>query len=207
MAAGNSFFALRHGKVRLHAVQLSSSFEPGFVRLERMEALEREYRLTGEERKGYYGPVPAGALPDTAGGPVSPWYLLPHQLRPLTHEQRHRVEATVAETGEGWRIRIRCDEPEGMMAQAAFVFGGEAELTAQGEAIGGEAAPGVWFWREGVVRCEAGGDWMELDGGAHEHRGSVLRNTGYPATCRTLLVNLMTPYDKTFEIRLSPQGP
>ncbi|WP_036720746.1 hypothetical protein [Paenibacillus harenae] len=198
----NSFFALRHGAARLLAVQLATSFEPGFVKLKRLEEQENGYRLTATEKKGYYGPVAERDLPETAGGPVSPWYLLPHHLREVTHEQQHQVEIELTENVTGWRIRVRCGQPEMLLTQISFVFSKEGALTGEGLE---PAAAGTLFWKEGTVRFGAGGDWIELDGGVHEHRAKSLNNTSYPADCQTLIVNLTTPYDKTFDIRLSRQ--
>lgn len=60
-----SFFALRHGEVRLLAVQLASYFNPGYVPMQEMIKLPQGYRLTGEQKKGYYGPVETGLLPES----------------------------------------------------------------------------------------------------------------------------------------------
>lgn len=198
----NSFFALRHGAARLLAVQIATSFEPGFVKLKRLEELESGYRLTATESKGYYGPVPKRDLPESAGGAVSPWYLLPHHLREVTHEQQHQVEVVLTESEQGWKIRVRCEQPEVLMTQISFVLGNEGVLSGKGLM---PAAAGTQFWEKGTVRLTAGSDWMELDGGAHEHRAKALNNTSYPVDCQTLIVNLMTPYDRTFDIRLSRQ--
>lgn len=202
MTEANSIFALRHGAARLLAVQIGTSFEPGIVRMNQLEVQERGYRLTATETKGYYGPVASADLPETAGSPISPWYLLPHQLREITHLQYHRVEAQFTANEQGWQLRISCLEPEGMMAQVAFVFGSE------GTFAGGNLTPmeAAHFWKEGTVRYSSGNDWIEMDGGAHEHWVTTLRNASVPAGCQTLIVNLMTPYDKTFDIRLSPSG-
>lgn len=198
----NSFFALRHGSTRLLAVQVATSFEPGFVRMKTLEALQPGYRLTATERKGYYGPVSETDLPESADGPVSPWYLLPHHLRELTHEQRHDIEVDLAESedGKGWTICVRCAEPFDLLTQVSFVFGSEGTLEGDGIAPATDRAQ---FWKQGKVRYTAGDDWMEVDGGAHDHWAKALNNTAYPADCQTLLVNLLTPYDRTFTIRLS----
>lgn len=203
MTETSSFFALRHGSVRLLAVQLGTAFEPGFVKAGRLEELDggTGYRLTAVERKGYYGPLKAEQLPASASGAVSPWYSLPHQLREVTHEQRHDVAIELKETEQGWQIRIVCDKPDPLLTQVSFVFGREGAATGSGLA---SADTGTRFWTGGTVRYAAGNDWLELDGGAFEHKAAKLNGIGYPADCETLLVNLITPYDRTFEIRLSP---
>lgn len=196
----NSFFALRHGAVRLLAVQIATSFEPGFVKLKKLEELQPGYRLTATERKGYYGPVSRLDLPESTDGQVSPWYLLPHHLREMTHEQQHKVEVVLMETEQGWSINVHCEQSEILMTQISFVFSKEGELSGEGMI---PAAAGTRFWETGTVRFTAGGDWIELDGGAHEHRANTLNNTSYPTDCQTLIVNLMTPYARKFNIKLS----
>jgi len=198
-----SLFALRHGAARLLAVQVASAFEPGFVKMQRLERIEGGggYRLSATERKGYYGPVAERDLPESAAGPVSPWYSLPHQKRALTHEQRHEVEAVLTERADGWDVRIRCSQPELLLTQVSFVFGTEGELAGEGLE---PAAEGVWFWKGDAARMAVGGVWIELDGGgAHDHRAIALNGVSYSTKGRTLLVNLLTPYDRTFRITLS----
>ncbi|TCN01101.1 hypothetical protein EV294_101553 [Paenibacillus sp. BK033] len=200
MAETNSFFALRHGKAKLLGVQVSSSFEPGFIKMNELDQAENGYRLSGSETKGYYGPIAADKLPESAAEQVSPWYLLPHQLREVTHLQQHQVEVELTETVEGWRLRVSCGKPDVLLTQISFIFGKDGELS------GGDRTPaetGTEFWKEGIVTFMAGEDWIQLDGGAHEHRMKSIRGAAYPADCQTLVVNVLTPYDRTFDIRLS----
>ncbi|GIQ62513.1 hypothetical protein PACILC2_10810 [Paenibacillus cisolokensis] len=200
MTETNSFFALRHGAARLLAVQIASSFEPGYVRMNGLEPLEDGYRLFGEEAKGYYGPIPADRLPAASGGPVSPWYLLPHHLREVTHLQRHRVGVKLTRTADGWRLRVHCGMPDAMLTQISFVFDPAGEIDGDGLS---PAGAGAQFWRKGAVCYSAGSDRIELAGGAHEHRTAAIRGAALPSGCAALLVNLVTPYDRTFDIRLS----
>ncbi|MFB9329998.1 hypothetical protein ACFFSY_28995 [Paenibacillus aurantiacus] len=203
MTETNSFFALRHGAAKLLGVQVSSSFEPGFIKMNDLEQLDDGYRLSGEESKGYYGPIAAERLPESAAGAVSPWYLLPHQLREVTHLQHHMVAVELTETKDGWKLRVRCDMPDVLLTQISFVFGKEGAFS------GGERAPaetGTQFWKAGVVTFASGEDWIEVTGGAHEHRARSIRGASLPADCQTLVVNVLTPYDRTFDIRLSPQN-
>lgn len=202
MTESNSFFALRHGQVRLLGVQLASAFAPGYVKLQKLEQIHQGqgYRLTATERKGYYAPVAKELLPATAKGPVSPWYLLPHHRREVTHEQQHHVEVEVHETAEGWRIRVQCTREEPILTQLSFLFGPESEMA--GEAVE-QAESGIFFWKQGKVRLTLGEDWIELNGGGMEHQAEGLNNTGVPAGCRALVVNLLTPYDRTIDLKLS----
>jgi hypothetical protein len=203
MVETNSIFALRHGKAGLLGVQVSSTFEPGFIKMNELEQLENGYLLSGTESKGYYGPIVTDRLPEMAAGQVSPWYLLPHQLREVTHLQQHQVQVELTETEEGWKLRVQCDKPDVLMTQISFIFGKDGQFS------GGErttAETGTEFWQDGTVRFSAGDDWIELDGGAQEHRMKSIRGASYPSDCQTLVVNVLTPYERTFNIRLSPAG-
>lgn len=196
-----SFFALRHGGVRLLAVQLASYFNPGFVPMQDMSRLPEGYRLAGEQKKGYYGPVETERLPETAGAPVSPWYLLPHHIRPLTHEQTFRAEAEAVRTATGWAIRLQCEEPGEVTTQLSFVFGKEGSFTSgELEAVEEDC----YLWSGGTLRYECGEDWIELTGGEAAHLAASVREAKLQSNCKTVLVNLMTPFNKEITLTLSP---
>ncbi|MEK5033901.1 hypothetical protein MKY96_20785 [Paenibacillus sp. FSL R7-0302] len=196
-----SFFAMRHGAVRLLAVQLNTSFYPGFVPMQEMTRLPEGYLLKGVQKKGYYGPVAASLLPPSAAADVSPWYLLPHHKRPLTHEQTLSVETEVHKTAEGWTIRLHCEEPAQVMAQLSFNFGGEGNLTS-GELQ--TVHEDYCLWSGGTLRYSYAGDWIELTGGELAHRSRSARESSQQNSCKSVLVNLVTPFDKTFTLTLSP---
>ncbi|WP_328802433.1 hypothetical protein [Saccharibacillus alkalitolerans] len=198
-----SFFALRHGQARLLAVQASSYFYPGFVPMQEMERGEDgRYLLSGEQRKGYYGPVETSLLPAGTAQGVSPWYLLPHQARELTHEQVFRMRADLVPIAGGWDLRLQADEPGDVMTQLSFVFGGEGKIVS-GELS--KAGKDRWLWSGGALRYESGGDWIELTGGEMSHLAPSVREAVQPDGCIVVLINLMTPLDKTVSIRLSTE--
>ncbi|MBE7683289.1 hypothetical protein [Paenibacillus sp. P13VS] len=196
-----SFFALRHGSVRLLAVQLASYFNPGYVPMQQMDRLPAGYRLRGEQKKGYYAPIPADQLPETVKTSTSPWYLLPHQKRELTHEQIFRISAEVVTTEKGWKLELSGDEPEEVMMQLSFVFGDEGELSA-GELL--ETSGGHYLWKGGTLRYSCGEDWIELTGGEMGHLAATVREAKLPDRCKVVQVNFMTPFRKTIDITLSP---
>ncbi|MDM5280506.1 hypothetical protein ACN9MH_00815 [Paenibacillus silvae] len=195
------FFALRHGKVRLLAVQLASYFNPGYVPMQHMTRLSQGYQLTGEQKKGYNGPIPTADLPASASSPISPWYLLPHQTRALTHEQTFRVGAEVVQTENGWTIHLTGEEPQDVMMQLSFVFGDEGELSYEDGTV---TSDGSVLWKSGKLRYSCGDDWLELDGGEMGHLAATVREAKMPEKCKVVLVNFMTPFDKTIQITLSP---
>ncbi|MFS0722999.1 hypothetical protein [Paenibacillus sp. 1P07SE] len=199
MTESPSLFSLRHGEARLLGVRIATAFEPGIVKMHRMETIEGGYRLQASEAKGYYGPLPPELLPDTSSSACSPWYLLPHHLRELTHEQQHRPEAELTETESGWLLRLRCEEPELLMTQVILLFGSESELS--GPHLE-QQDDGSYRLVQGTMRCRSGTDWIEVQGGALEH----LKPAGegaLPRHCQAVAVNLLTPYDHTIAIRLS----
>lgn len=196
-----SFFALRHGAVRLLAVQLASYFYPGYIPMQEMSKLPDGYRLTGEQKKGYYGPVEGALLPQTSGSVVSPWYLLPHQSRPLTHEQTFRVEVEAQRNDMGWTLRLQGGEPGEVMTQLSFIFGKEGSfISGELQAVGEDS----YLWSGGNLRYKCGEDWIELTGGEVGHLAVTVREAKLQNDCKVVLVNFMTPFDKTITITLSP---
>ncbi|OWA36823.1 hypothetical protein B9G55_01730 [Saccharibacillus sp. O16] len=201
-----SFFALRHGAARLLAVQVASYFDPGYVPMQQMERESSGvYRLSGEQRKGYYGPItvqtenPTNAQASISPE-VSPWYLLPHQQRPLTHEQTFGVEIEAIPVEGGWDLHVRAQEPNEVMTQLSFVFGREGQI------VSGEVLPideESMIWSGGTLRYEYSGDWIELTGGEQAHLASSVRGANLPQDCKVVLVNLMTPFDRMIRIQLS----
>ncbi|MDQ0877782.1 hypothetical protein QFZ77_006441 [Paenibacillus sp. V4I3] len=203
MTEATSFFALRHGHARLLGVQLGSNFEPGPIKFKELREQNGAYLLNAQGKKGYYGPVPKAELPEAASESLSPWYLLPHHKRSMTHEQTHETFVEAAETKEGWTLRVRSDKPADVLTQVVFLFGAEGTLHTDGCELVGEDKI---IWRNGRVRYENNGYWIEIDGAASEHSSTAIRNMVYPRGCQMLLVNLITPIDHTFNIRLSPNA-
>ncbi|WP_426446737.1 hypothetical protein ACP26L_23075 [Paenibacillus sp. S-38] len=201
MAGTPSFLSLRHGAAKLLGVKLAATFEPGIVKFDAFKQEEGGvYRLARTAEKGYNGPVPRELLPTRAGGgDVSPWYLLPHHHRPMTHLQEHRLEAEVSRSGSEWKVRVRSDEREDVLAQLTLVFGSEGELEGEGLQPAGE---GRYFLSGGRAVYRAGGSALELAGGAFEHRLPLLREDVHPAGCLCVHVNLVTPFDHAVTIRL-----
>lgn len=204
MTETSSMLALRHGKVRLLGLQLASYFGPGFVPMQTLEETDSGYKLTAVYHKGYNAPIPAEHLPRSAFDDVSPWYLLPHQFREATHTCEYRVEVEMVEQVGGIDLYIRSAEPEEVMTQLSFIFGSESQVVAEDGELESVYEDKVAFWKDGLIRIESGEDWMVLSGGAGEHTAASVREASYPYDCRTLLVNLVTPFEHKISIRLSP---
>ncbi|TVY06990.1 hypothetical protein [Paenibacillus cremeus] len=204
MTHAPSFFSLRHGKVRLLGVKLSTSFSPGIVKFSSLTVDEETgaYQLKAHLEKGYNGPVQSQLLPELAGrAELSPWYLLPHQHRPMTHLQTQELQVDITPHDSEWTIRVRTDEREDVYAQLTFILGAEGEIS------GSDVLPvgdGRHMLKSGAVKysVDGGGEAIEISSGAHEHWVSVLNEDQHPAGCQYVHVNLLTPFDRTFTIRL-----
>ncbi|WP_306293497.1 hypothetical protein [Paenibacillus sp. 32352] len=204
MSQSPSFFSLRHGDVRLLGVKLSTSFSPGIVKFDDLAEKQEmnSFKLTARRTKGYNGPIPDRLLPGSPADRLrlSPWYLLPHQHRPLTHEQTLRLSAELTQGDTGWKLRLRSEELEDVYTQLTFIFSAEAHIA--GEDLH-QAGPGSFFLKSGAARIAEGQDALEIAGGAYEHWLPVLREDEHPAGCQYVHLNLMTPFDRTFTITFS----
>jgi hypothetical protein len=202
MTKAASFFALRHGRVRLLGVKLSTSFTPGEVQMEQLEAVEGGYRLRATMEKGYNGPIPMDKQPsEFFRAQESPWYLLPHQHRPMTHLQKHTIEVEIKQVDDsGWDLRVHSEDMQDVFIQLALIFGEEGQFS------GGNlqrVGPYAQFWKEGIVTYKVAGDQLNMSSGVHEHTLPGVRDFIHSEGCQSLLVNLLTPCDRTFSLRFS----
>jgi hypothetical protein len=206
MTETSSFFSLRLGSLKLLGMEIATHFMPGPVPMNSLRLTESGWELTAEQRKGYYGPVGADDLPETPD-PSNPWYLLPHHRRPVTHEQRLELDVQVSKLSSGWQVRVRSGKLADCMTQISLIWAGETSFSQGGLTDVSRTDSGsVQQWTDGMLVCEAGEDKLELTGAACEHMLSSVRGASRPEHCRTLLVNLLTPFDHTFTIRQLQDG-
>ncbi|WP_341281062.1 hypothetical protein [Paenibacillus sp. FSL H8-0537] len=206
MTSAPSFFSLRHGSASLLAVKVSTAFTPGVVSFDQFQAEDGHYKLGKRMYKGYNGPIPSHLLPKLEADGVTadaPWYLLPHGERERTHLQEHFIESELTQTADGWDIRLHSDKlQEDVMTQLTFVFAKDGKLSGEGlEAIAGSSN---YFLKQGSCRYETSdGSAIELTSGAFEHWMPSVRDDSHPAGCQSVIVNLLSPVDNRFSIRLS----
>lgn len=200
MAKAPSFFSVRHGKAKLLGVKLATSFSPGVVKFDEMKLEESAYKFSSVLKKGYNGPIPNNLIPDLPNREqLSPWYLLPHQHRPVTHLQAHKLVAEVVQGDSEWTIRVCSDEREDVFTQLTFVFGGNGSIEGEDvEPIGN----GRYKFKSGTMIYSAGEDKIEISSGVYDHWLSDIREDSHPSGCMYVHVNLLTPFDHTFTIRL-----
>jgi hypothetical protein len=195
-----SFFSLRHGKVRLLGVKLATSFSPGIVAFNEFSMIDGGYKLATTLEKGYYGPIPRHLLPDSAKGvEASPWYLLPHQHRPMTHLQKHRLEVVLKQRDSAWTIGLNSDNREDVYTQLTFILGEEGSIS--GNDVH-DAGGDKYVLKNGSFLYTIGDDAIEIDGGAYDHWLPMVREDHHPSGCKYVHVNLLTPFNKTFTIRM-----
>jgi len=200
MTRNTSIFSLHHGDVKLLGVQIGSMFMPGVVEMQALRKTPEGYEMSALLEKGYNGPIPAQYLGRFGTDEVSPWYLLPHQHRPRTHVQQHRIAVKIRQRDLLWEIEITSDEMEDVLTQISFFFPKECSITGEGIASGeGDTK----LWTGGSILCSAGGGRMEIASGQQDHLLWEIRNADTPRGVQTLKVNLLTPFSKTFRIQLS----
>lgn len=217
MSRTASFFSLRHGAVKLHGIRVSTLFSPGIVYMDKLQRESGGYKLYAKMEKGYNGPISAQDLPETSTQSVSPWYLLPHHKRALTHVQEHRIEIDIMRSDRDWTIRLHTDDLEDVLTQVVFLFDmdnklsikPEAEQSAESESVDQQNqlvahSDRLLFWKQGVLHCESGEDWLQIESGQYDHQLTASHgiDTSLPGI-QTVAVNLLSPYEKTFRIRLS----
>jgi len=204
MAESPTMLALRHGEARLLGLQLASSFDPGILRMQWLEARGNgAYSLYAESTKGYSGPLPSevlgGTLPD---GTSCPWYLLPHRTRAVTHEQKLTVWVDIAPEADGWSVAVESSGPEDVLGQLFLFFGPGGTFEGNGLA---DAKEGSLIWKEGTVRYRTGRDVLEIEAieGVGEHTCAAVNGVTLPRHCTTIIANFLMPSKKSFRIRLS----
>src|SRR5699024_6194332 len=114
------FFSLRHGEVNLLGMSIHTAFTPGIVALEQFEMTSKGYSMKTTMEKGYNGPIRSEDIPRTSHADISPWYLLPHQLRPLTHVQKHQIEVEMSQTENNINLQMRSNDHIDVMTQISF---------------------------------------------------------------------------------------
>jgi len=210
MTRAASFFSLRHGDVRLAGIGLFTLFSPGVADMEQFAETASGCRMGKTMEKGYYGPLAQEHLPASARETVSPWYLLPHHLRPFTHAQKHTLETEIARDGADWLVRIRSDERQDVITQVVLYFRKDAELSVAedsenggGDADGGleRTDVGVLLWKSGKLVCRSGDYGLELTGGKRDHLMAQSAGVQTAGHVQAVVVNLLTPFDHTIRIR------
>jgi len=195
-----AIFSLRHGRVKLLGIRISTMFTPGIVEMEQFSITESGYYMLSVMEKGYNGPIPKEALPETSRMDISPWYLLPHHLRPLTHVQKHQIEVHITQHGKEWCIQIKSDDIKDVLTQVSFIFSPECQLAGNGLEPQNQQ---MMLWTKDSLRCTSGEDWIEITDGQLDHQLRHVRSAPVQHEVQTAVVNLLSPFNKKFNIKLS----
>lgn len=200
MTYAPSFFSLRHGDVRLLAVSITTAFTPGIVGMEQFAETEYGCKMQTTMEKGYYGALAAEHLPASVHREISPWYLLPHQLRPHTHVQQHQLAVEIKQGASEWTIRVTSDERHDVMSQIVLLFPEQTHLEGTGLQQAGEQA---WIWSGGELVCSSGNNSLRLSGGASQHLVAHMRNSLQQGKATKVVINLVTPFAHELKIALT----
>jgi hypothetical protein len=198
-----SILSLRHGDVRLLGTKITTAFSPGVVFFDEFNEIKGGYRLKKVLEKGYNGPIPTKYLSELEKVEENrnPWYLLPHQHRPMTHLQKHKLTVDIFPGERSWDIHLTSDAHEEIFTQITFILGKEGELV--GEHMKAGSNPNQRFLTKGTVQYRSGDDSITISDGAYEHWIEVLSKDEHSHNCKHVSVNLMTPIDRSFKITLS----
>lgn len=199
-AETSSFLSINHKGIKLYGVRIASYFMPGVVTLETLSSENGEYDMHGWESKGYNGPIPKRYLAKLSTEEVSPWALLPHQHRPLTHVQQFGVQARLKPDSNSIKLHIKSLGTEDVLTQIQFLVIPDCVIGSdQSEACEGRGV----FLRSGKMRLENAEGWIEIDGGDYQHSAYEIRNAAIPEGMAAVLVNLVTPFEHQITIRFS----
>ncbi|WP_163536402.1 hypothetical protein [Gracilibacillus sp. YIM 98692] len=194
MGRNSSFFSLHNGDASLLGVQLYNSFSPGIVEFDKIERINGGYRLSKELEKGYTGPIPKKYLSDSD---TSIWYLLPHQYRMKTHNQKHVVTVDITRENDEWYLHIRSDNREDVFYQVVFIFHPDTVLEGSGlEEIEGRD----YFWKSNGLQVAQMKNKLMLEDGNYEHWQKQLGQPMLDPKTKSVKVNLISPIDKSFKL-------
>jgi hypothetical protein len=196
-----SIFSLRHGKVRLLGVKVSTAFSPGVVYFDEFEEKNSGYRLRTVLEKGYNGPISAQHLVnlEQIEQDLNPWYLLPHQHREITHLQQHELTIDILPSEDSWKIHIVSDQLEEVFTQITCIFGEEGTIT--GEHVK-QGKNNQYFLTKGEAVYSVGDDAISISPGVYEHWLETVRDDSHTQGCTHLSFNVMTPFDLTIDLKL-----
>lgn len=199
MSRNESFFSLRKGSAKLLGVKLYSSFSPGIIELETIEKTDGAYHLRKVIEKGYRGPIPNQYLSSTEQ--TSIWYLLPHQHRELTHNQKFEVDIAIKRTdNDTWKIHLKTDEREDVLMQVEFLFSNDGQLV--GKEVS-EIDDSAYFWKGSELIFNSGDSRLVMKGGGHEHWMEYIGVFDEVKNVTSVKVNLVSPVDKWFVISVT----
>src|SRR5699024_8964011 len=151
---------------------------------------DNSYYLKQKLEKGYTGPLPGKYLPDH--NETSIWYLLPHQYREITHNQKHNVEMKVKNDDNNWELQLCANDLKDVFYQVEFYFSSEAILS--GDKL--ESTDDQhYFWKDGVLEISQGKDKLQIESGAYEHWQAQLSKNELMNQMKVVKVNLVSPVD------------
>lgn len=198
MSRNASFFSLRKGNAKLLGIRVYSSFSPGKIEFDTIKKVNSGYRLTKRMEKGYRDPIPKQHLSNIED--TSVWYLLPHQYRELTYNQKFEVEIDIIKTSEGnWDIHVKSDKQEDVFMQIEFLFSNNSII--QGDEVSRFSGM-TYFWKGKELIYQSGKNYIHINSGGHEHWLENIGVVNEVKNAQSVKVNLISPINKRFHIHI-----
>ena len=194
-----SAFSLKYGKAELTAVQMCATYygTAQFVG-EDLQEEEGGIRITHPGRgwhydsPGYFHPL--GEPVDQTQWGEARWRRRFSAVPPLA------MDLTVKEVQGGFDLRIVADGLDRVPLQIAWDFAPGGELDLDSGAVQGIAGQTA-FLKSGYATYHVGGDAIAVGPGAYAHRMWQMRWSEQSPEAFRILITLLTPVDRTLEIR------
>ena len=194
-----SAFSLKYGEAELTAVQVCATYYgTGQFVGEDLREEEGGIRITHPGRgwhydsPGYFHPL--GEPVDQTHWEEARWRRRFSAVPPLA------MDLTVKEVQGGFDLRIVADAMDRVPLQIACDFAPGGELDFDSVAVQGIAGQTA-FLKTGYATYHVGGDAIAVGPGAYAHRMWQMRWSEQSPEAFRILITLLTPVDRTLEIR------
>ena len=118
----------------------------------------------------------------------------------MTHLQQHRLEVELKQSDDcAWTIHLISDDREDVYTQLLLFW--EMRGSISGSDLH-DAGGDRHVLKNGSILYSAGEDAIEIEGGAYEHWLPMIREDQHPGGCKYVHINLLTPFNRIFKIRL-----
>jgi hypothetical protein len=128
---------------------------------------------------------------------------MPNHLRERVGVVKMTVAMEIRLLEDGMDVRVVSDDPRGLYLQAVCTFDEGGTLTGEGLVDTGRATKRLSY---GGALFRAGNDCIRVEGGAHEHDETTMRNDPINPYAINMTVNWITPADAWLRFRCFTEG-
>jgi hypothetical protein len=201
MAGQPDSIYLQYGEARMFGMKLGVGwFGVGAVAFPGIAKLAEDlFRMEIELEGCYFGP-----LADEYTKPANGSYVdMPNHLRERVGVVKMTVAMEIRLLEDGMDVRVVSDDPRGLYLQAVCTFDEGGTLTGEGLVDTGRATKRLSY---GGALFRAGNDCIRVEGGAHEHDETTMRNDPINPYAINMTVNWITPADAWLRFRCFTEG-